>query len=280
MLMISSREATLARPVVDNSVHTVEHDAACDVDMWLNGLIAESICHRAVDHPYLQRLAKGDFPDIQWALRDYATQYYGYSAHFPRYLTAAISRLQNPDHRQLLIHNLLEECGQLDRDERAALERTGIDPAWIDGVPHPRLFRSLQEHLGAAPFDETDHRSLEVICWREMFLNTLAHGSCAEAIGALGPGTEGIVKYFYRYLLEAMKRFSGLARQHYVFFELHCLVDDGHTEALNQIARDLAGTPEGRRELRKGMLKALNLRVAFWDWMLQRATNPAAFRPS
>lgn len=279
--MISEREAMLAvRGMADGTAPSAENIVACDVDTWLNTLIAESISHRAVDHPYLHRLAKGDLPDIKWALQDYATQYYGYSAHFPRYLTAVISRLQNPDHRQLLIQNLLEECGHLDHDERAALERTGIDPAWIDGVPHPRLFRSVQEHLGAAPFDESDHRSLEVICWREMFLDTLTHGSSAEAIGALGPGTEGIVKYFYRYLLDAMKRFSGLSRQHYVFFELHCLVDDGHTAALNQIARDLAGMPEGRREVRKGMLKALNLRVAFWDWMLQRATNPAAFRPS
>jgi pyrroloquinoline quinone (PQQ) biosynthesis protein C len=244
-----------------------------DVDGWLDGVIAESVRHRAVNHPYLQRLAAGDLPDMKWALRDYATQYYGYSAHFPRYLTAVISRLKHPEHRQLLIQNLLEEGGHLEREERLALQRLDIDPAWIDGVPHPQLFRSLQERLGARPFEEGDPASLDVICWREMFLSTLVHGSSAEAIGALGLGTEGIVKHFYRYLLQAMQRFSGLQRRDYVFFELHCLVDDGHTAALNRIARDLAHEPEGRRELRKGMVKALNLRVRFWDWMLERATS-------
>lgn len=242
-----------------------------DVDRWLERLGEEARNHRAVNHPYLLLLAAGDLPDMPAALRDYATQYYGYSAHFPRYLTAVISRLGRPDHRQALLQNLLEEAGQLGDEERAELERIGVDPAWVDGVPHPQLFRAVGERLGAAPFDESDRDSLDVVCWREQFLDTLTHGSSAQAIGALGLGTEGIVKHFYQHLLEAMRRFSGLPRRDYVFFELHCLVDDEHTAALNGIARDLAVDAEARSDLRKGMLKALRLRVGFWDWMLERA---------
>lgn len=256
--------------IISRAAQVVPGDAF-DVDRWLERLGDEARRHRAVDHPYLLRLAAGELPDMAAALRDYATQYYGYSAHFPRYLTAVISRLGRPDHRQALIQNLLEEAGHLAADERAALERLGVDPAWVDGVPHPQLFRAVGERLGAAPFDESDPASLEVVCWREQFLDTLVHGSSAQAIGALGLGTEGIVKHFYRHLVEAMRRFSGLSRRDYVFFELHCLVDDEHTAALNRIARDVAVDAEARRDLRKGMLKALSLRAVFWDWMLERA---------
>ena len=41
------------------------------------------------------------------------------------------------------------------------------------------------------------------------------------------------------------------------------------------IAADLAATETGARELRRGMLKALQLRSAFWDWLHARAVAPA-----
>ena len=42
----------------------------------------------------------------------------------------------------------------------------------------------------------------------------------------------------------------------------------------DNIAVSLARSPEGRRDLEKGMHKALFLRAGFWDWMLERARNP------
>jgi thiaminase len=61
--------------------------------VFLNELTATSLAHRAIRHPYLQDLAEGSLPDLRFALADFAYHYYGYSAHFPRYLTAVISRL-------------------------------------------------------------------------------------------------------------------------------------------------------------------------------------------
>ena len=56
-----------------------------------------------------------------------------------------------------------------------------------------------------------------------------------------------------------------------MFFELHCLVDDDHAEALREIAVDLAQTASGRRNLRLGMHQALGLRASFWEAMYRRA---------
>ena len=40
------------------------------------------------------------------------------------------------------------------------------------------------------------------------------------------------------------------------------------------ISIDLARTPGGLDELRRGMLKALQLRTALWDYLYARARDP------
>jgi len=60
--------------------------------------------------------------------------------------------------------------------------------------------------------------------------------------------------------------------EEYVFFPLHTEVDDEHGLILLDIAEKMASqSAEDERELRKGMLKALNLRAAYWDDMYERA---------
>ena len=92
-------------------------------------------------HPYLACLAEGSLPNDSWALADFARQYRGYSAHFPRYLAALISRLDDPAHRQALLTKLIEESGQYDPAELSTLASLGLQPEWFVGVPHPELFR-------------------------------------------------------------------------------------------------------------------------------------------
>ena len=243
-----------------------------DTDGFLERISAEAISHRAVNHPYLEALASGDFPDFRWALSDFGRHYYGYSAHFPRYLTQTISRLSESRHRNGLLENLTEESGQYEDEELQELEKAGIAADWIVGVPHPELFKrfcdALEIHVGAVNED-----ALEVVCWREMFLDVLVSGSPAQAIGALGLGTENIVSTMYRHFLPALDR-VGIEPRDAVFFPLHALVDDHHQATLRDIARDFAGTAHGRHDLMKGMRKALYLRAGFWDWLYSRARNP------
>ena len=80
-----------------------------------------------------------------------------------------------------------------------------------------------------------------------------------------------MVNKIYTPLIRAIERLGTLDRQQYVFFELHCEVDDDHHEALLNIAHDFTDDPQNRIDLRKGMLKALGLRVIFWEWMHERA---------
>ena len=181
-----------------------------------------------------------------------------------------ISRLERPAHRVALIENLTEESGQYEQEELDELAAIGVRPEWIVGVPHPVLFARFGAALGVSDDSAQD----EPICWRDLFLTVLTHGTPAEAIGALGLGTETIVSTMYRPFLDAIAHVGDLEPADTVFFPLHTAVDDHHQEVLRQIAVDHAGTEAGRRGLRHGMLKALQLRSAFWDWMHARAHNP------
>ena len=239
---------------------------------FLDGCTREALNHRAVQHPYLQAMASCELPDINWALADFGRHYSGYSAHFPRYLTQTISQLSKAEHRRSLMENLLEEQGTYAEEDLEELARVGIEREWIVGVPHPELFKRFCDAL-AVRLGMADQDSSTVVCWREMFLDVLGQGSPAQAVGALGLGTEGLVSTMYQNFLPALKQ-SGLSGREGVFFPLHATVDDHHQEALNAIARDFADTAEGRLELKKGMRKALFLRTGFWDWMYARALDP------
>jgi hypothetical protein len=174
-----------------------------------------------------------------------------------------------------LLENLSEESGHYGAEELATLRGVGIDPAWIQGIAHPELFRRFQGAVATAagrpPGEPGEPEQIEVICWRELFLACLSYGSPAEAVGALGLGTEAIVPLLYAPFTAAIERCAALSPRDSVFFPLHTLVDDHHQESLRRIAIDLAASPAGRADLSRGMHKALALREGFWSWLLERA---------
>jgi mannose-6-phosphate isomerase-like protein (cupin superfamily)/pyrroloquinoline quinone (PQQ) biosynthesis protein C len=245
-------------------------DAQISAEEVVDALSATALNHRAVHHPYLTALSDGTLPDPDWALMDFAHQYQGYVAHFPRYLTALISRLETPAHRTALLENLIEESGQYGAEELEALAGVGIAAEWIVGVPHPQLFQRFRHAVGATG-REDGPEELEVVCWREMLLAVLSQGSAAEAVGALGLGTEAIVSTLYQAFVVAIERRGDLHPRDTVFFPLHTAVDDAHQASLRQIAIACAASERGREDLARGMHKALALRDSFWNWLHERA---------
>ena len=234
-----------------------------------DALLKEALAHRALNHPYLTALEDGKLPNPKMAIIDFAEQYLAYSSWFPRYLTAAISKLDDPKHRSHLIENLAEESGVLEEEELSILNGMGIKTEWVQGVSHPELFKRFQRAL------DIDHKKTtycdEAVIWRELFYNCIVAGSKEEAVGAIGIGTEAIVKYIYHKLIHAIKTYTDLTLEDYVFFELHTEVDDEHGKILLQIAEDMIQDEESLQEVRKGMLKALGLRSMFWDALYKRA---------
>ncbi|MCA8953728.1 MAG: iron-containing redox enzyme family protein [Planctomycetes bacterium] len=238
---------------------------ATDLEGQIRALVRESLTHPAVHHPFLTSFASGEYADAFGVMRQYALEYSGYASWFPHYLRSVIRRLERQDHRLLLLRNLEEERGQLDEDDCQALRGVGIDPNAILGIPHPVLFRRFCHAIGLSDQDlsQPTEAARE---WRTAFLDYLSQATEAEAVGALGLGTEHIVRPVYEHLLAGIRRIGVLKRDDYVFFELHCLVDDQHQQDLLTIAKELASTrPDGVGELRRGMQKALDLRCEFWN---------------
>ena len=237
--------------------------------LFMENLIQEAQQHRAINHPYLSALANGEFENMEAVLKDFASQYGFYSAWFPRYLTGVISKLENADHRNHLLDNLSEESGHLHEEDMVAVRELGIKDEWVQGIPHPLLFRRFQAAMGVQEGIKPD---IDVEIWRESFLSLIHNDSPVAAVGAIGLGTESVVKFIYKDIIASIEKYSSLPLESYVFFPLHTEVDDEHGLILLDIARQMSEeSEEAKRDLRKGMLKALNLRAAFWDAMYERA---------
>lgn len=241
-------------------------------ERYLSSLAAEAHAHPAIHHVWLRKIANSNYPDMHWVLADFAREYYGYSASFPNYLRLVIDKLEDENHKELLTRNLEEEQGSMDEDDRKALIDLRIDPQTVDGIPHPELYRRFCYAIGITD-TELSTPSHAARCWRDRFMRFLANATPAAAVGALGLGTENIVKPVYRQLLDGIRRLGTLDRKDYVFFELHCTVDDQHALDLHNVALELLKTRRSHREMRLGMCEALDMRQQFWSHLARRANS-------
>ncbi|MFN5032097.1 MAG: cupin domain protein, partial [Flavobacteriia bacterium] len=170
-------------------------------------LLKEAIAHRAVNHPYVKALVNGSFENMDAVIKDFANQYGYYSDWFPRYLTCVISKLENPEFRNHLLENLSEESGHLHEEEMGAIRDLGIKDEWVQGIPHPLLFKRFQKAMGVASNNEPE---IQVEIWRESFLSLIQSGTAINAVGAIGLGTESIVKFIYKDLIQAIEKHTDL----------------------------------------------------------------------
>lgn len=226
---------------------------------FVDALCEDAHAHPAVNHPYLQRLADGDLPDMAAAIRDYCHQYYFYSSQFPAYLEGVIAGLGSPAHRQVLIDNLEEERGH----------GAAANP---EHVPHTELFQRFRRAAGVSPeYEAATPACTTVQVWRDLFLQKCRSRQPGVGLGAIGIATEMMVSTIYRYLQRAVSAHTAMKPDDYVFLTLHLDCDDGHAADLKRISVELAEDHETREALRFGVLSSLNLRNNFWDVMLARA---------
>ena len=228
-------------------------------EAFIDALCSDAMEHPAVEHPYLPRLAAGDLPDTPAAILDFCHQYHFYSAEFPSYLEAVIAGLRAPKHREMVLQNLQEERGR--------------DSANLDCIPHAELFQRFRRAAGVTKeYDAATSPCSTVLIWRDLFQQMCGSRQVGVGLGAIGIATEMIVSTIYRYLHLAVTRHTNMTPTDYLFLTLHLDCDDGHGDQMKQISIELAEDPNQREALRFGVLSSLNLRSAFWDVMLARAT--------
>lgn len=239
---------------------------------YIEDLCERALEHRALNHPYLQQLIDGDVPDIKGAMRDFVFQYSPYCLDFIRYLTATISQLEDESHRKSLMRNLVEESGKVYEDNAALLPTIGIELEWVDKVPHTELFRRYLEAAGAGEqFRKNNAYADEAVIWRELFYSVCSREGPCRALGAIGLGTENIVKYIYRPFIKAIDRHLDISLRDRVFFDAHVALDEQHGDALTEIAIDYADGAENRKQIKEGLLMSLGIRNSFFDALQSRA---------
>jgi len=231
---------------------------------FVDALQNEALDHPAVHHPFLERIASGDLPNVAWALRDYAYQYAFYSSEFPNYLISVIENLDSPRHRETLLENLAEERGDPSSDR-------------LEHLPHTELFAHFQRAIGIDETYRKEHKpSTTVEVWRDLALQKCRSEQIGVAIGAIGIGTEFVVPTIYTYLLAGISAYTSLEPDDYYFFTLHATCDQEHADDLRVITIELAEPSDHREAIRFGVMSALNLRKAFFDIMLSRALDAPA----
>ncbi len=235
---------------------------------FIERMRTEALGSSAVHHPYLRALRYGDLPDFDWALKDFAFQYGVYSSGFVQYLSAVIERLCCEEHRRILQENLAEEQGN-----PHDIELPSDVLASIKGQPHAVLYQRFQQALGINDtFKKNNLESHAALNWSQQFLE-LCEVNEYVGVGAIGIGTELIVSSIYRQILDALKTHSHLTKEQRVFFDLHSDCDDHHAAQILIIVKDLANNSAACEQIEYGVRKAIEMRSAFWDAMLDRALN-------
>jgi len=238
---------------------------------FIEHISTQALNSAAVNHPYLQSLRNGDFPDIHLAYQDFAFQYGLYTTQFVRYLSAVIENLERPGHRQILQSNLAEEKGNA--------QDIDLPPEVLDsigGQSHASLFRRFQEALGV----DADYRGSATDAdvgsrWSREFLQLCGINEFV-GIGAIGIGTELIVSSIYDQILQGLEAHSHLTMAQRVFFDLHSECDDEHAAQMILIAEELARSSAAIEQIEYGVRRAISLRAGFWDQMLERAQSFSA----
>lgn len=252
----------------------LEVDTSASV--FVDSLQEYALSSRAANHVLLERIATGNMPDLAANVSFLLSEYYHYSHQFTRYLTAVMANLTAPEHRAALVRNAADEVGHVTPDEAAELLKNGIDPDHAR-APHPELFRRFLRAIGAKPEEILRRKPRAVtLAWIEAFRDLCMHGGEAQGVGALGIATEGIVAVMYRRILRGINiAWPNMSARDKVFFELHALLDDDHAHTLREIAVSIAATPDGRRQLAVGALRALVARAAFFDEMMDEIDSVA-----
>ena len=182
------------------------------------------------------------------------SQYALYCNSFTRFIAGAIASCPSDYYRSRLTENLWEESGGRRLEER-----------------HAEIFRDfLREGLGLDP------RSTHFEGFTEQFVQQyLAHclgGAPAYVSAFLALGTEATVPRLYRMFYEGLLR-AGVPEPKLRFFLIHMECDDEHAATLEELMLSYGGDPDWERQVRQGMQRALDLRLAFFEHLYQRIVH-------
>ncbi|WP_086931978.1 iron-containing redox enzyme family protein [Agarilytica rhodophyticola] len=185
------------------------------------------------------------------ALSDYGfiiSQHFYYSRGFTRLLSALMVSCDNDKYRAELSHNLWEEAGEEDLENR-----------------HSNLLRKMLSRVfGIDNPDETKFNDYTT----NYFDNCLKYLISNDAISSasfMGWGTEGIVERLYSIFFDGLVNL-GVPEEELTYLSLHMECDDEHAEIIENIALDQCGPKLEYHadKIEQAIDKALSLRDSYF----------------
>jgi len=181
-------------------------------------------------------------------LSDYGyiiSQHFYYSKGFTRLISALMVNCEDDKYRAELSHNLWEEAGEEDSEER-----------------HSNLLRKMLNNVfGVSNPDQTEFKDYTVNYFEDC-LRFLKHSNCIGCAAFLGWGTEGVVANIYNYLFTSLTRL-GVAEEELLYLSLHMECDDEHAEVIEDIA--LAQCKHGLNDYGQEIEAAIDMALTLRD---------------
>ncbi len=213
-------------------------------------VVADEILEVMLSIPLLHELA--DLNHKQLVL--FTTQFYQFVKNFPRYLGALIWKFPDENIRFALANNLVDEVGGFNHLEK--MDRTAT---------HPALFRKFASTLGLT---EEDMNNAQPRHYTQQMLDTLdnlfIHSHYIKAVGGLAPGMESIFNTWIDLVLQGLRKTQRYSEKELLFFSLHTIVDEEHSEIIKVNLLDYLSSEENRKLLKEGAYTTVNAQKQFF----------------
>jgi len=212
----------------------------------------EVMGHAAVTHPFLHRFAQGGL--AAWQLWGYASQHYQLVCFFTVYLEALTKRTPDQEIRRLVQEILEEEYMRPQQFERS----------------HPALYRRFMRAVG---FREGEWDQIPALPATRAFVVMhldMTLRSWLETLGAMGPGHEWAIPRMFPPLVQGIERSMALDPSALEYFRLHIDLDVAHGQVLERCLIRWATSEADRNEIRRGALRSLEARAAFWSALAEQ----------
>ena len=200
-------------------------------------------------HPLWQRIAKGELSLDQ--MRLFAVQFFLQVREFPRAVSAMHTRCPFDDMRRELAESVYEE-----------------ESGRISGcnLPHPELFIKFGTALGLERSAMTEGKPLPataaLINWFEV---ASQNRSFIEAAAAINLAAEGQVPGAFGPMARALEKNYELATEDVIFWDIHEIADQDHSDVGDHIVVKHANSEEMRQKVCDALDQSLETWWAFFD---------------
>jgi pyrroloquinoline-quinone synthase len=192
-------------------------------------------------NPFTEKWVKGDLTRAQ--LGGWAAQHYQYVSQFPRWCAAVYAECPDPDARDFLLENIVEE---------------------ESGTKHVDLLIRFAEACGVSRREVETARQLPTTRALTAWCYQMAHKPFFQAAAGLLVGLESQVPGIYQRNLPPLKTHYGFSDHEVEFFAIHIEADEVHGERGYQIVEQHSDTPAKQAIAVEAVREATEMR---WQYM-------------